>query len=166
MGYSIAPAFFFRLSLNFTRSGAAFQRLRVLSTKPCYFLLQCLCYTGLCLKSHPHSSGNSCLSKSQFSLFLSGACFWATSVGFLLSWVWPTEGISRRMEGGREVNEIGCNSQVFIKTALFNNPNISVAFHFYFLLWGWGLAEVQLIWLSRCPGFKFGLCLLCVLFGY
>lgn len=58
------------------------------------------------------------------------------------------------------MNETGWTSQVFIKTVLFNNANISVALHFYLLPWGWGSAEVQLLWLSGCPGFKLGLCLL------
>lgn len=54
------------------------------------------------------------------------------------------------------MNEIGCNSQVFI-TIILTNPRISVLFHIYFLHWDWGLAEVQLIWLSRSPGFTLGL---------
>lgn len=71
------------------------------------------------------------------------------------------------MEGEREMDEIGCNSQVFIKIILFNNSKISVVFHIYFLLWDWRLAEVQFIWLSWSPGFKLGLYLLSVSYsGY
>lgn len=66
--------------------------------------------------------------------------------------------------GGRKVKEIGCISQVFIMLILLNNPQISVVYYIYFLLWGCGMAVGQLILpgLSLSPGFKLGLYLLIV----
>lgn len=67
----------------------------------------------------------------------------------------------QQKNGGKEVAETGCNSQVFIMIILFN-PKLSVVYHIYILLWDWGLAVAQLILpgLSMSPCFKLGLYLL------